>query len=134
MLDLDTETKITNGHISMCKLAISPNFSSLSRIYIFIIKYFDLYNNSMTRIKNEQLLDKMKIKKFEDIKIEIDDSSAPPPTEIKEKAINKNAKVIKNKEYSVISVSFQMKGIDTYFPVEPNPKNTSINLRNRSRI
>jgi len=126
MLDLDTETKITNVDISMCKLTISPNFSSLSRIYIFIMKYFELYNNSMTRIKNEQLLDKMKIKKSEEIKMEIDDSSAPPPTEIKEKAMNKNAKVIKNKEYSVVSVSFQMKGIDTYFPVEPNSKNTSI--------
>jgi len=94
MFDLNTETKITNVDISMCKLKISPNFSSLSRIYIFIMKYFDLYNNSMTRIKNEQLLDKMKIKKPEDNKIEIDDSSAPPPTEIKEKAINKNEKLL----------------------------------------
>ena len=124
ILNMDTETKITNVDISMCKLTISPNFSSLSRIYIFIMKYFDLYNNSMIRIKNEQLLDKMKVEKIEDIKI--DDLSAPPPTEINEKAIKKNTKVIKNKEYSVIYVTFQMKGIDTYFPVDPNSKNTSI--------
>ena len=78
----------------------------------------------MIRIKNEQLLDKMKVEKVEDIKI--DDSSAPPPTEINEKAIKKNIKVIKNKEYSVVSVTFQMKGIDTYFPVDPNSQNTSI--------
>ena len=50
--------------------------------------------------------------------------------EIKEKKIKdddiKNEPTIKSKEYSVMNFMFSMKGVDIYFPLEPESKNTTI--------
>ena len=121
---LNAENNDTRVEISMCKLTISPNFSTLFRVYIFLNKYLDLYNKSMDRIKYSKLSDNIKVEKKEEIKI--DDSTAPPPINIIENNNIKDEKIIKIKEHSVINVLFEMKGIDIYFPLEYNSHNTSL--------
>ena len=136
LLALDAEKKMTTVNIFMSKLTISPNLNTSSRIYLFLMKYLQLYNDSMNKIKYEIFKDNMgneEIKRVNTI-----DSFAPPPinlklddniqekekkNEIKEK---NNGKSLKIKEYSVITVLFAMKGIDIYIPIESNSKNSSI--------
>ena len=132
LFSLDNVNNITTVNIFMSKLTISPNFSTLYRIYIYLIKYIELYNDSMTKIKYERLRGKVKNDK-EIQRVNIIDSSAPPPINMKigdnndkKKDNNKNKEIIKSKEHSIINVLFSMKGIDVYIPIEPNSHNTSI--------
>ena len=39
----------------MCKLTLSPNFSTIFRVINFLNYYLDIYNQSITNIKFEQL-------------------------------------------------------------------------------
>ena len=136
---LDNEKKITTVSIIMSKITISPNFSTLTRLYLFSNKFLKLYNDSNEKIKFEILRDKIEDIKTEEDKLDKDRNSvAPPPSfikldeNIKEKQKKKEEeniikeKVMKSKEYSLINVIFAMKGIDIYIPVEPNSHNTSI--------
>ena len=134
IFSLDVEQKTTTVNIFMSKLTISPNLNTLSRVYLFLNKYLQLYNDSMTKLKFEVLRDKMGNEEFKSVKTI--DSNAPTSIKIKlddrikekEKKIEneKNDKIMTIKEYSVINVLFAMKGIDIYIPIEPNSHNTSI--------
>ena len=136
LFTLDTEQKMTTVNIFMSKLTISPNFSTLSRLYLFLNKYLELYNDSMNKLKYEKYRENIedeniiKIDKNKEndsfapppINIQENDSFAPPPINI----IEKESKIIKVKEYSLVNVLFAMKGIDIYLPVEPSSHNTFI--------
>ena len=136
IFSLDAETKVTSVNIFMSKLTISPNFSTLTRLYIFLMKYLDLYSDSMNKIKYDQLREKAGDDKL--IRIKTNDSFSPPPVNIKldenlkakqkekEKEEIKKEKIIKSQENSIISVLFSMKGIDIYIPIDPSSHNTSI--------
>ena len=139
LFSLDNEKKITTVSIIASKITISPNFSTLTRLYLFINKFLKLYNNSNEKIKFEILRDKIENIKTEEDTLDRDKNSvAPPPSIIKldenikekQKKIEEEniikEKVMKSKEYSLINVIFAMKGIDIYIPVEPNSHNTSI--------
>ena len=137
LFSLDSEKNITTVSIIVSKITIFPNFSTLTRLYLFTNKFLKLYNDSNDRIKYEKLRDKLEDIKVEEDKVDIN-NVAPPPSNIKlDNNINENqkkkeeenlikGKVMKTKEYSVVNVIFAMKGIDIYIPVDPNSHNTSI--------
>ena len=133
-LNLNAESNKTTVKMSMSKLTIIPNFSTLSRLYMFLNKYLELYKESMNKIKNEKLAEKMKEEKLNSIK-----SNDSMESQLNKKKIDDNIKkkeetkevslkkgIIKTKVYSLIDVEFSMKGIDIYIPVDPIGHNTSI--------
>ena len=135
IFSLDAEKNITIINITMSKLTISPNLSTLTRLYLFLNKYLELFNDSMDKIKNDRLRDKI----LEEINSNnIKDSYAPLPSNLKqdenikkkqkkkEEEAKINEKIMKNKDHSILNILFSMKGIDIYIPVNPNSHNTSI--------
>ena len=67
----------------MCKLTLSPNFSTIFRVIDFLFHYLEIYNQSTTNIKFEQLKDKVEEEKKEK-EVNIND----------DKNINKNNNII----------------------------------------
>ena len=126
LFTLDAEKKMTTVNVFMSKLTLSLNFSTLTRLYSFLNKYLELYNESLTKIKYEKLIDKKNDEIFEEVKT--NDSFAPPPISDNKKEIiqRKEEEIIKSKEYSIINFLLSMKGIDIYIPIDPNRHNTSI--------
>ena len=125
LLNLDAVTNNIEVDIKMCKLTISPNFSTISRAYKFLMKYLDIYNQSNIKLKFEFLKDKMNDKIPKNFEL---NSPAPIATEIKEekeKDINKNL-VLKSRDKSVMKISFSMEGINLLLPVEPESTNTHL--------
>jgi hypothetical protein len=120
-LNLNAESNKTTVKMSMSKLTIIQNFSTLSRLYMFLNKYLELYKESMNKIKNEKLAEKMKEEKLNSIK-----SNDSMESQLNKKKIDDNIKkkeetkevslkkgIIKTKVYSLIDVEFSMKGIDS---------------------
>ena len=133
LFTLDAEKKMTTVNVFMSKLTISPNFSILTRLYIFLNKFIELYNESMTKIKYEKLRDKLEEDTKADVilkEVKTNDSFAPPPISLnlddKNEIQKKEEEIIKSKEYSLINFLFSMKGIDICIPIEPNSHDTSI--------
>ena len=135
LLNLDAENNKTTINISMSKLTISPNFSTLIRLYLFLNKYLELYNQSMNKIKIRKLLDKVGEEKSDTLqltmgpisnKIKLEDNIKEKKKikEKKEAILKEDSK--KTREYSTLDIIFSMKGIDICIPVNPNSHNTSI--------
>jgi len=136
---LDAEKSLSSLNIEMCKLTISPNFSTLFRLITYANKYFDLYSNAMNKIKYEQLREKIKdqnnilVKKISQSMIEDNQKMKLEKVEIEEKnkVYNEDDLVLQGnkihtKEFSIMNVIFSMKGVDVYLPLDPTSSNTSI--------
>ena len=123
-MNLDAVSKKIDVYITMCKLTISPNFSSIGRAFEFLFKYLEIYNESLNKLKFEKLREEMDDKSnsnsmhFEGI------SAAPMPSI----AINdkKEGIVLKSREKSLISVFILIEGINILLPIEPESSNTHI--------
>ena len=125
-LNLDSVNNNMDIYISMCKLTISPNLSTIIRAYTFLFKYLNIFNESNIKLKYEQLKEQMNDKKPEKLDL-------PPAAPIANKNINddknKDAnkdKLIKTREKSVMHIYFSMEGINLLFPVDVDSKNTFI--------
>ena len=136
---LDAENSLTSLNIEMCKLTISPNFSTLFRLFTFANKYFDLYSNAMNKIKYEQLREKIKDqnnifgKKIshsmiqDNQKMKLEEVDVEDKNKVyKEEDLVPIGDKIHTKEFSIMNVIFSMKGVDVYLPLDPTSSNTSI--------
>ena len=109
--------------IVMCKLTISPNFSTISRAFGFLFKYLDIYEQSMNNLKFEQFKEQMNDKTpkiFEGI------SLASIESENKEEKFMTNYIILKSRDKSTITISFSMKGINILLPINPELSKTYI--------
>ena len=126
-LNLDEITKQIDVNITMCKLTLSPNLSTISRLYKFIFKYLEIYNQSVNNLKFEKLKEEMSDKienKFEG------DSPAPIIIDVN---LKKNLtldiyreNILKTREKSTMNVMFTMEGINLLLPIEHDSSNTHI--------
>ena len=137
LFTLDSESNTTTINIEMSKLTITPNFSTLIRLYIYLNKYLELYNDSMGKLKFERMKEKARNEEIKrigtndlsassPIQLKIDDNIKEKQKDNKDKKDNNNKEIIKTKEHSIINIVFSMKGIDIYIPLDPNSHNTSI--------
>ena len=121
ILNIDAVTNKTDVDIVMCKLTLSPNFSTISRAYQFLFKYLDIYSQSLNRLKSEQLKEQISNNKiFEGI-------SAAPIATISNKEKNNNESIIlKSRDKSIIKLLFTIEGINILLPIEHESSNTFI--------
>ena len=124
-LRLDAIKNVIEVHIAMCKLTISPNFSTIFRAYSFAFKYMEIFNNSINKLKYEQLRENINENIIEN---NIQDSAAPIVANEQKNEINDiNEKdMLKMREKSTISVLFSMEGINLLLPINHDSKNTYI--------
>ena len=125
----------------MCKLTLSPNFSTIFRVINFLNYYLDIYNQSITNIKFEQLQEQVNDVKKEkneiihnesqsiNINIQNEENESAPPIinqklEKEEKIDESN--ILKSREKSNMSIFFSMEGINLLLPVDPDKINTYI--------
>ena len=129
-----------NEHLSKIKIEVNefficPNLSSLSRIYQYLKYYFNLYNETQSALKGEELkekLSKLEYKPYE-LKGFFKDLKEK---KILRRALTEKEKTIKSKPKKTITkienierkneVSIEIKHIDIIFPVDPNNDNTKI--------
>ena len=140
-LNLDAPNNTINIYITMCKLTLSPNFSTIFRVINFLNYYLDIYNQSITNIKFEQLQEQVNDVKKEkneiihnesqsiNINIQNEENESAPPIinqklEKEEKIDESN--ILKSREKSNMSIFFSMEGINLLLPVDPDKINTYI--------
>ena len=119
----DAVTNQINVDITMCKLTICPNFSTISRAYSFLFKYLDIYNQSLTNLKFEQLKEQIKEKnknKLEEL------SQTPIISEKKEVKDDNKEIILKSRDKSTMKIFFSMEGINILLPVDHKSDNTYI--------
>ena len=124
-LKLDAVTNQIDVYITMCKLTVSPNFSTILRVYTFLFKYLDIFNQSFINLKFEHLKDEMEDKNPK----KLEDNSAAPNVSIQGKdQIKDKSKdtILKSREKSTMNIFFSMEGINILFPIDNDLKNTHI--------
>ena len=124
-LNLDAITNQIDINITMCKLTLSPNFSTLSRALKFIFKYLEIYNQSIINLKFEKLREQIKDKNEKKFK---GASPAPPPLDKNNYNILDIEKdsIFKTREKSTLNIMFTMEGINVLLPIDYDSKNTYI--------
>ena len=124
-LNLDAITNQIDINIMMCKLTLSPNFSTLSRALKFIFKYLEIYNQSIINLKFEKLREQIKDKNEKKFK---GASPAPPPLDKNNYNILDIEKdsIFKTREKSTLNIMFTMEGINVLLPIDYDSKNTYI--------
>ena len=127
VLNLDAITNQIDVNITMCKLTLSPNLSTISRIYKFIFKYIEIYNQSVYNLMFEKLKEEINDKNQNQNNFE-GDSPAPViiHTNLKENLVLDKDNTYKTREKSTINVMFTMEGINLLLPIEHDSNNTYI--------
>ena len=126
-LNIDLINKNIDIKISMCKLTISPNLSTINRTLIFLMKFLDIYNKSNQLLIIEQLKDTVSDKKSEFERS--DTPAAPNPNNnlIENNKNDTNTKtILKTREKSELNIFFEIKGINLLMPIDVDSKNTYI--------
>ena len=124
-LKLNAVTNQIDVYITMCKLTISPNFSTILRAYTFLFKYLDIFNQSFINLKFEHLKDEMEDKNPKKLE---DNSAAPNVSKEGKDQIKDKSKdtILKSREKSTMNIFFSMEGINILFPIDNDLKNTHI--------
>ena len=133
--NIDNSSKM---NISVEEVFISPNFSSLVRIYQFSMYYLNIYNESQNVLKGEELKEQLSdlnlVKTettglFKDIKEQKLSKKALTKQlnlEVLKNEIGKNINVKNEKIKSKSEINFEMKNVDIIFPIDPNNSFTQV--------
>ena len=122
---LDAITNQMDINITMCKLTLSPNLSTLSRVYKLIFKYLEIYNQSIINLKYEKLKEQIN----DENPAKLEGASPPPPpveSNIKENLDLEKDSILKTREKSTMNIIFTMEGINLLLPIEHDSTNTYI--------
>ena len=125
--------------ISIEEVFISPNFSSLVRIYQYSMYYLNIYNESQNVLKGEELkeqLSLLELSKNEAKGLFKDEKSQKLSRRAFTKQLNlieeekDKKKIIKNEKKEILEskseITFQMNNVDIMFPIDPNSNFTQV--------